>query len=224
MRAGDLLADMKTENFSEGVRSAPAAAHERQEAAVIPTEADEDVACEDEVRERLLSLDEAALNQLYAATVRYRLFLPKEDVDDLVNEAIQRVLDGRRKWPRTVDFMAFLLETMRSVASEWAKRNRRTVPESRLNPDGEDGGEEKSFLERQPASNSDPEADVAFREFADRIEKVFGEDDEVMTVIIARVEGLTPAETQKDFNMTASAYAAAQKRLRRAVLAGNMDG
>jgi hypothetical protein len=43
-------------------------------------------------------------------------------------------------------------------------------------------------------------------------------------VIIGRVEGLSAAETREKFEMTATAFGTAQKRLRRAVLAGRLDG
>ncbi|TFI11246.1 MULTISPECIES: hypothetical protein [unclassified Herbaspirillum] len=38
------------------------------------------------------------------------------DHRDLFNEAILRCLDGRRLWPTAVDFIAFILEVMRSIS------------------------------------------------------------------------------------------------------------
>jgi DNA-directed RNA polymerase specialized sigma24 family protein len=148
--------------------------------------------------------------------------LPAEDVDELVNETLRRVLDGHRKWPKNVPLMAFLLECMRSLAWEFGKRNRREVPESRLGGCGDE--EEESYLEAQPAPGCDPEDATRVARFADEVERMFEQDDDVMAVIIGRIEGLSADETRERFDMTTNAFEAAQKRLRRAVLAGRLDG
>ena len=118
--------------------------------------------------------------------------------------------------------MAFLFETMRSIASEWLKRNRREVPDSQVGTGN--NGEDDSYLERQPATGGGPEDAALFAKFADAVEAMFANDDDVMAVIIGRVEGLSAAETREKFEMTATAFGTAQKRLRRAVLAGRLDG
>jgi len=46
---------------------------------------------------------------------------------DLLREAICRALDGERNCPRDVPFMAFLVMTMKSIASHARKKDRRTV-------------------------------------------------------------------------------------------------
>ena len=60
--------------------------------------------------------------------------------------------------------------------------------------------------------------------FAADVERMFGDDDDVMAVIIGRVEGLSAAETRERFEMTPQAFGAAQKRLWRGVVAGKLDG
>ena len=57
--------------------------------------------------------------------------LRQHDADDLLNEALDRVLSGRRTWPIDVPLLAFLSQVMRSIASQWRKedavnRSRRT--------------------------------------------------------------------------------------------------
>jgi hypothetical protein len=39
--------------------------------------------------------------------------------DDLINEAFLRVLEGRRKWPRSIEVVPFLSGVMQGIASEW---------------------------------------------------------------------------------------------------------
>jgi DNA-directed RNA polymerase specialized sigma24 family protein len=176
-----------------------------------------DIATEDEVRAALFALDDDALARLELRAAAYRRVLPAEDVEELVAETLRRVLDGCRKWPKHVAFTAFLFESMRSIAWELGKRNRREIPDSRL------GGSD-SYLEAQPAEGGDPEAATRVARFAGEVEHMFETDDDVMAVIIGRVEGLSADETRERFDLTARAFEAAQKRLRRAVLAGRLDG
>ena len=175
--------------------------------------------------EILLALGDDALEVLALRAAAYRRLLPPEDVEDLVGETLRRVLDGCRKWPKDVPLMAFLLQTMRSIAWEYGKRNRREIPDSRIgNTNDDDDEESDSFLDAQPADGGDTADAVALLRFAEDVERLFGDDDDLMAVIIGRVEGLSAAETRERFDMTPQAFAAAQKRLWRGVVAGKLDG
>lgn len=61
----------------------------------------------------------AALARVWAAGLR------QQDADDLLNEALDRVLSGRRPWPIDVPLPAFLSQVMRSIASQWRQEDRR---------------------------------------------------------------------------------------------------
>ena len=61
----------------------------------------------------------AALARVWAAGLR------QYDADDLLNEALDRVLSGRRPWPVDVPLPAFLSQVMRSIASQWRQEDRR---------------------------------------------------------------------------------------------------
>lgn len=182
-----------------------------------------DIASEDEVRAALFALNDHALGWLELRAGAYRRILPAEDVEELVNETLLRVLNGCRKWPKDVPFLAFIFECMRSLAWEFGKRNRREIPESRFG--GADGvEEEESYLDTQPAAGGDPEDATRVARFAGEVERMFEQDDNVMAIIIGRIEGLSADETRERFDMTTKAFEAAQKRLRRSVLAGRLDG
>lgn len=66
--------------------------------------------------EQLDALDRATLMEL--ARIHAKGF----DPDDILSEAILRVLDGRRQWPIDVEIIPFLGQVMRSVS--WAMRNK----------------------------------------------------------------------------------------------------
>jgi DNA-directed RNA polymerase specialized sigma24 family protein len=143
-------------------------------------------------------------------------------VEELVNETLRRVLETDRKWRKDQPFMAFLFLSMRSIAWEFLKQNRREVPASQIRANN-DKEENDGYLESQPAEVGDPEPAARHALFADEIERMFSDDDDVMAVIIGRVEGLSSAETRERFDLTSTAFETAQKRLRRAVLAGKLD-
>jgi DNA-directed RNA polymerase specialized sigma24 family protein len=44
--------------------------------------------------------------------------------EDLLQEALMRVLEGRREWPRIVDAVPFLAGVMRSIAWDWRGERR----------------------------------------------------------------------------------------------------
>src|SRR5438045_4062723 len=46
--------------------------------------------------------------------------------DDLLQEAVTRLLDGRRTWyPENVAFVSYLMGVIKSVASAWARHRKR---------------------------------------------------------------------------------------------------
>ena len=44
--------------------------------------------------------------------------------DDLIQEALTRVLEGKRAWPRNLPIVVFLRGVMRSIASDWGPESR----------------------------------------------------------------------------------------------------
>jgi DNA-directed RNA polymerase specialized sigma24 family protein len=83
----------------------------------------ERIAAPEEVRAAVSSLSEAQLFKLgqLAAMFAYRLGRRpgSPDEDDLLQDAITRILDGRRKWkPGRVDLVGLIAGTLRSITSE----------------------------------------------------------------------------------------------------------
>jgi DNA-directed RNA polymerase specialized sigma24 family protein len=71
---------------------------------------------------RLRTLD---ILRLSALARTWATGLRQYDPDDLLNEALDRVLSGRRPWPSDVPLPAFLSQVMRSIASQWRREDRR---------------------------------------------------------------------------------------------------
>ncbi|HUI98361.1 MAG TPA: hypothetical protein VLX44_21605 [Xanthobacteraceae bacterium] len=81
----------------------------------------------------LTAADKTALMKiarLYARKTPY-------DHEDLLQEALCRVLAGTRAWPRHVAAVAFLWGVVRSIASEWKAQALERAPDA-VDPDGEE--------------------------------------------------------------------------------------
>ena len=144
---------------------------------------------------------------------------------DLRNEAITRMLEGRRHWPRRVPLVVFLVETMRSIASEHRRRQESAgvVAESELRADPETGD---GAIATAGDGSMAPEARAAAAETLARIEALFSDDADAQAVIAGKAEGLTPEEIQKEHAMDETRYATILRRIRRGVarLSGEGEG
>jgi DNA-directed RNA polymerase specialized sigma24 family protein len=78
-----------------------------------------------EVRRIIGRLRRPDLVRLGALARVWATGLRQHDEDDLLNEALDRVLSGRRPWPIDVPLPAFLSQVMRSIASQWRHEDRR---------------------------------------------------------------------------------------------------
>lgn len=149
---------------------------------------------------------------------------------ELVNEAYQRILDGRRKWYKErVDFTKYLIGVIRSIASEWAgyhERNKdENLPEfaqleSQLSKIDDDGKQIPPF---DHLADIRPTAEQALiraeREAEDEalvkeIECTFGNDDKASMVILGIEDGMNGPAIRAEFQMSEQDYKAAMRRIR----------
>src|SRR5882672_12249755 len=127
----------------------------------------EQIATVDEVLGAInsLSLDELAKLKKFDETLieKIRRHVWGVGPGDLLQEAIISVLEtGRRNWkPNQVDLMGFLMGAMRSIASNWGRKGRKTEPPPRLDSDlvavNEEGDEITTVLETALDGTPDPE-------------------------------------------------------------------
>jgi len=165
----------------------------------------------DEIREILDCLSNADLARL---TKQARLLADGSGMaaDDLFQEAIRRSLDGKRNCPRDVLFRVYLYGVMKSIAHEERKQWNRDKPL---------GGElnETNPILRKADERPNPEKAASERQEVDliitRIEELFADDAQGLTIIMGDIDGCTPAEICAIEPMTVKEYAAARKRVRR---------
>jgi len=75
-----------------------------------------------EVSAALAKLNSADMVRLAQFARLRAMGISSADWEDLLHEAIQRALSGSRKWPKKITILAFLLGTIRSVASEFRRK------------------------------------------------------------------------------------------------------
>jgi DNA-directed RNA polymerase specialized sigma24 family protein len=127
--------------------------------------------------------------------------LRQHDADDLLNEALDRVLSGRRPWPIDVPLPAFLSQVMRSIASQWRHEDRREL----LMEDG--AGE---MFEEE---SHNPDACYEMGDLIARMRRALGTDPPAMGVFEHIVADSDREEAQAALGMNATQYDTARRRM-----------
>jgi RNA polymerase sigma-70 factor (ECF subfamily) len=128
--------------------------------------------------------------------------------DDLLQEAITRVLTGARVKPDDVPMVAFLAGVMRSLRTDHVRRGARHV-----NGDGPESGK---FALVDPLA--DPERTLIAAEELQKIRTLFVTDLIALTIIVGLGAGLEPDQVCEKLGITRTDYASARKRIRRCLL------
>jgi DNA-directed RNA polymerase specialized sigma24 family protein len=148
------------------------------------------------------------------------------DANDLLQEAIQRVLGEKRHWkPAKVDFVGFLIGAMKSIASNWkaqAKRNPPTIRES----DFPEADEESPPSPFELARDSRPEplqelldSDLPTEEWlVEEIEALFADDTICSLILGAWRDGENGPTIMKTLELTRTQYDTAVRRINRRIL------
>jgi DNA-directed RNA polymerase specialized sigma24 family protein len=132
---------------------------------------------------------------------------------DLVHEAVCRALTGRRKCPRDVAFMAFLVETMKSIASHAREKHRRVV----IAADPPETANAALSGAADPVSAPSPEDDLVARQEAAAVQKIYGhfeDDDEAALVLMGWADGLRGKALREATGLDQTGLDYAIKRIR----------
>ena len=173
-----------------------------------------DVATRAESAEALRRLSDDDLRRLEQLARLRVMGLHAVDWRDLLHEAIARLLDGTRRWPRDVDLVVFLRETMRSIASDYWRRLEKpvVVAEADLGVDEETG---EGAVDNAMDPLASPERLVSAAETLARIQAAFEGDGDALKVIAGMAVGKSPRDIQQEAGLTETQYASTQRRIRR---------
>lgn len=132
--------------------------------------------------------------------------------DDLLQEALARAIEGRRKCPRGLPIVPFIWSSMSSIADAAAKRKRRSRIDVFAEP--EDAEEEES-LDGTGVEVRDPERLAAARDALAKIEALFEDDVEVSVLIEELANGLKGEELRASLGLTDTELDTIRKRMHR---------
>lgn len=152
--------------------------------------------------------------------------------EDLADEAIQTphlaaLGQGGRRWPKDVDFMSYLMMTIRGLASDSRNSARQRLTVSSRVP-SRDGSNERDVFDDRRFSTLSPEESIVEGEDQEhskqaddfclsKIDERFKDDAEVQWIMRGLREDKGPREIQELSGMTKTQYESAQRRWRRGV-------
>ena len=141
---------------------------------------------------------------------------PDVSWDDLLQEAITRVLTGQREKPEDVAMIAFLAGIMRSLRADHIRRARRGM--KRDDPRWL-GREQREAAEHEVLDpRADPERELIAADELEKIRQLFAEDPVALHIIDGLAEGLTAEQIRARHGINRTDYDSARKRMRRCLI------
>jgi hypothetical protein len=125
----------------------------------------------------------------------------RREADDLLNEALGRILSGRRRWPVGMPLGAFANGVMRSVASQWAAEDADPVLVDLDQANGVAAADEVSKVE--------------FQNLLQRMRVVLAGDAEALGILDGIAAGANRAEIQAMLSIDETAYDTGRRRMTR---------
>jgi RNA polymerase sigma factor (sigma-70 family) len=171
--------------------------------------------------------------RLFAHT-RYRWVEHKSgvDVEDVIQKAIVDTIEGRRRWPHEkTSLFFFLAQVVRSEISHRLARERKTISLDSFSKaadneslDSESTADSIEILLRETSGLTDNRVeDAESRAISNELNKklfdALARDEELVQILKLLVEGLRPIEIAETLGLSVEQIRAAQKRLRRRLLA-----
>jgi DNA-directed RNA polymerase specialized sigma24 family protein len=136
--------------------------------------------------------------------------------DDLLQEALTRVIVGSRLRPEGVATVAFVAGILRSLRSEyWRRATRQSGSNDTLRIDHA-SDESLALVLRDPAPG--PERAVSARQELAAIKRLFADDPAALKVIDGLGEGLSAEQIRRVTRMSKTDYDSTRRRMRRTLL------
>lgn len=137
--------------------------------------------------------------------------------EDLLQEAITRVLIGSRKVPEDVPVVAFIAGIMRSLRTEHWRRHAGGFGREHVLLDHTAGEPERDIIELCDPSPSPERALAAEQELA-AIARLFADDPVALRILACLGEGMSAEQIRVATGLSKTDYDSARKRMRRALL------
>ena len=136
--------------------------------------------------------DKSALLKIAKAYARTRR--TRYDYEDLLQEAITRILEGGQKWPTGVPFKAFICGVMRGIAWDWRGETQQAEADEEAHPS---------------------EGDAIVRIDAQKLLALFGDDPVAQRFFVGMMEGVRGQELWEASGLSKTDYESKRKKIRR---------
>lgn len=141
--------------------------------------------------------------------------IPWMSRDDLLQEALVRLLAGRKKWPRGVHPVVVMEMVMHSIASDARKHDKRSPVEENLAV--ADGTSTEGSPDDRPSVHGaitiTPEEQAERREEIAAVDALVAGDEELQLLVMAWADGLRGTDAAEALGWEMKTYEAARKRL-----------
>jgi DNA-directed RNA polymerase specialized sigma24 family protein len=164
---------------------------------------------EAEVRSEINSLTAGEQTKLIKFA-RYYAWNSFEEPDDLVQEAIYRVLAGMRKWPRDLEKLRFLAGVIKSIAGDRKRALKRTVP---LNEEREVGEARRGLMDYEGTEARGIRAKLD----VDRIMTHFDDDPIAQKMLMGMADGTRGEDLEQASGLSPTEYESKRKKIRRRI-------
>jgi DNA-directed RNA polymerase specialized sigma24 family protein len=167
---------------------------------------------EAEVRSEINSLTAGEQTKLIKIASYYarRGRISFEEPDDLVQEAICRVLAGKREWPRDLAKLRFLAGVIKSIAGDRKRALRETVL---LDEEREVGEARRGLMDYEGTEVRGILAKLDLK----RIMTHFDDDPIAQKILKAMAEGTTGEDLERASGLSRTEYESKRKKIRRRI-------
>jgi RNA polymerase sigma-70 factor (ECF subfamily) len=147
----------------------------------------------------------------------YARGLPPEGTwEDLLQEALTRVITGSRRQPQGVRTVAFVAGILRSLRAEYWRRATRECGGNNIVPIDHEGGELVALALPDPAPG--PERSLSARQELIAIKQLFSDDSTALKIIEGLGEGQSAEQIRQTTGLSKADYDSARRRMRRTLL------
>ena len=148
------------------------------------------------------------------ARVYARGLPPDVSWDDLLQEALTRIISGARRQPEGVAMVSFVAGVMRSLRAEHWRRVLSSGNDAvRIDRMG-DGSREVDLRDPSPG----PERSLSAQQELRAIEGLFADDPVILQIIAGLGQGLSAEQIRAALNISNTEYDSARRRMRRTLL------
>jgi len=144
-----------------------------------------------------------------------RGLVPEGVWEDILQEALTRILTGSRRTPEGVTMVAFVAGILRSLRADYWRRARSEPFDNDLRIDSQASG--PSALELVDPGPG-PERALEARQQLSSIKLLFNDDPAALKIVEGLSEGLSAEQIRRSTGLSKTEYDSARKRMRRTVL------